>query len=134
MNDVRDVILGLTKVDIFENNRKQLTVEMRSLANYFLKKMRRWTLSDIARWYIENGKSSHHSTILFSVENFEMYSKYNKRLGWLLEELNRSVSEAVSMIDIIEASKDLLEEDRALLMQFIYTRKASVLEVESTMY
>ena len=65
----------LAKLDVFKNTRKKEFVEARSLLSTILYKYEKMNLHEIKNFYIENGKSSDHTTVLHSVKNWEIYSQ-----------------------------------------------------------
>ena len=49
-----------------------------------LYKYEKFNLHEIKNFLIDNGKSSDHTTVLHSINNYEIYSHYNKNLiDWL---------------------------------------------------
>jgi hypothetical protein len=65
----------LSGIDVFKNTRKKEFVEARSLLSTILYKYEKMNLHEIKNFYIENGKSSDHTTVLHSVKNWEIYSQ-----------------------------------------------------------
>ena len=68
-------IKEVTGVDIFKNSRNVECVEARSLFNYIAYNTYKVTLSNIARFYEENGKNSDHASIHYSLKNFKLYEQ-----------------------------------------------------------
>jgi hypothetical protein len=74
----------LAKLDVFKNTRKREYIEARSLLSMVLYKYEKMNLHEIKKFYIENGKSSDHTTVLHSIKNWDMYRHYNNTLiDWL---------------------------------------------------
>ena len=74
----------LAKLDVFKNTRRREYVEARSLLCFILYKYQKFNLHEIKNFLIDNGKSSDHTTVLYSIKNYEIYSHYNKELmNWL---------------------------------------------------
>ena len=74
----------LAKLDVFKNTRKREYIEARSLLSMVLYKYEKMNLHEIKNFYIENGKSSDHTTVLHSIKNWDMYRHYNNTLiDWL---------------------------------------------------
>jgi len=74
----------LANLDVFKNTRKLEHIEARSLLSIILYKYEKFTLHDIKNFYIANGKSSDHTTVLHSIKNWDIYRHYNKNLlEWL---------------------------------------------------
>jgi hypothetical protein len=65
----------LANLDVFKNTRKKEFVEARSLLSTILYKYEKMNWHEIKNFYIENGKSSDHTTVLHSVKNWEIYSQ-----------------------------------------------------------
>jgi len=74
----------LANLDVFKNTRRREYVEARSLLCFILYKYQKFNLHEIKNFLIDNGKSSDHTTVLYSIKNYEIYSHYNKELmNWL---------------------------------------------------
>jgi len=74
----------LAKLDVFKNTRKREHIEARSLLSMVLYKYEKMNLHEIKNFYISNGKSSDHTTVLHSIKNWDMYTHYNSTLmEWL---------------------------------------------------
>ena len=74
----------LAKLDVFKNTRKREYIEARSLLSMVLYKYEKMNLHEIKNFYIANGKSSDHTTVLHSIKNWDMYRHYNNTLiDWL---------------------------------------------------
>ena len=123
MNNVQELIKQITGVDIFQETRKQEVVEYRAVANVFLNKILRYSLMDIVRWYQSNGKNSHHATIIFSINNYDIYKKYNKDLEKVFNTLLRSTTSTTSIADLIREVKDLDQNDLNKLMKYVQAKK-----------
>lgn len=68
-------------VNVYENTRRRDVVTYRALHVYLLKKHLKWSLSDIARFYQKNGKTSYdHATVLHALNMFDNYCFYDKEL------------------------------------------------------
>ena len=123
MNNVQELIKQITGVDIFQETRKQEVVEYRAVANLFLNKILGYSLMDIVRWYQSNGKNSHHATIIFSINNYDIYKKYNKDLEKMFNTLLSSTTSTTSIADLIREVKDLNEKELNDLMKYVQTKK-----------
>jgi hypothetical protein len=123
MNNVQGLIKQITGVDIFQETRKQEVVEYRAVANLFLNKILGYSLMDIVRWYQSNGKNSHHATIIFSINNYDIYKKYNKDLGKMFNTLLSSTTSTTSIADLIREVKDLNQKELNDLMKYVQTKK-----------
>ena len=117
MNNVQELIKQITGVDIFQETRKQEVVEYRAVANLFLNKILGYSLMDIVRWYQSNGKNSHHATIIFSINNYDIYKKYNKDLEKMFNTLLSSTTSTTSIADLIKEVKDLNQKELNDLMK-----------------
>jgi hypothetical protein len=123
MNNVQELIKQITGVDIFQETRKQEVVEYRAVANLFLNKIMGYSLMDIVRWYQSNGKNSHHATIIFSINNYDIYKKYNKDLEKMFNTLLSSTTSTTSIADLIREVKDLNQKELNDLMKYVQTKK-----------
>jgi hypothetical protein len=123
MNNVQELIKQITGVDIFQETRKQEVVEYRAVANLFLNKILGCSLMDIVRWYQSNGKNSHHATIIFSINNYDIYKKYNKDLEKVFNTLLSSTTSTTSIADLIREVKDLNQKELNDLMKYVQTKK-----------
>jgi hypothetical protein len=123
MNNAQELIKQITGVDIFQETRKQEVVEYRAVANLFLNKIMGYSLMDIVRWYQSNGKNSHHATIIFSINNYDIYKKYNKDLEKIFNTLLSSTTSTTSIADLIREVKDLNQKELNDLMKYVQTKK-----------
>jgi len=123
MDNVQGLIKQITGVDIFQETRKQEVVEYRAVANLFLNKILGYSLMDIVRWYQSNGKNSHHATIIFSINNYDIYKKYNKDLEKMFNTLLSSTTSTTSIADLIKEVKDLNQKELNDLMKYVQTKK-----------
>jgi len=123
MDNVQGLIKQITGVDIFQETRKQEVVEYRAVANLFLNKILGYSLMDIVRWYQSNGKNSHHATIIFSINNYDIYKKYNKDLEKMFNTLLSSTTSTTSIADLIREVKDLNQKELNDLMKYVQTKK-----------
>ena len=74
----------LSGIDVFKNTRKTSYVEARSLLGFILKNYEKMTLYQIRDFYIENGKSMNHATVIHSIKNFQVFKNYEPELiDWL---------------------------------------------------
>ena len=123
MDNVQRLIKQITGVDIFQETRKQEVVEYRAVANLFLNKILGYSLMDIVRWYQSNGKNSHHATIIFSINNYDIYKKYNKDLEKMFNTLLSSTTSTTSIADLIREVKDLNQKELNKLMKYVQAKK-----------
>jgi hypothetical protein len=123
MNNVQELIKQISGVDIFQETRKQEVVEYRAVANLFLNKILGCSLMDIVRWYQSNGKNSHHATIIFSINNYDIYKKYNKDLEKMFNTLLSSTTSTTSIAELIREVKDLNQKELNDLMKYVQTKK-----------
>lgn len=123
MDNVQGLIKQITGIDIFQETRKQEVVEYRAVANVFLNKILGYSLMDIVRWYQSNGKNSHHATIIFSINNYDIYKKYNKDLEKMFNTLLSSTTSTTSIADLIREVKDLNQKELNDLMKYVQTKK-----------
>ncbi len=122
MNNIQELIKQISGVDIFQQTRKQEVIEYRAVANLFLNKVMGKSLMDIVRWYQSNGKSCHHATIIFSIKNYEIYSRYNKNLSKMFNTLVTTVTSTVSLSDLMSIAKNLSENDLKETIEYAATK------------
>lgn len=77
LETIRETILTLKKIDIFEQTRRRDVVEMRCVANHYMSKVKQMRLMDIVRDYQRCGYETHHATILHSLRNYNQNCFYN---------------------------------------------------------
>jgi len=81
---IANKINKLSGIDVFKNTRKTSYVEARSLLGFILKNYEKMTLYQIRDFYIENGKSMNHATVIHSIKNFQVFKNYEPQLiDWL---------------------------------------------------
>ena len=64
-------------LDIFKNSRQRDYTEARAVFNFIARQVFLYTFNDISKFQKINGKSSHHSTIIHSVKNFENHLRFS---------------------------------------------------------
>jgi len=73
---LKEIILKETDIDVSENSRKHNIIEARALYFYLIKHFKpKMTLQEIA-----DSVDKNHATVLHSLNNYEMYEKFNKDL------------------------------------------------------
>ena len=79
--EITNKIKQLSGIDVFEQSRTRDVIEIRSLVCYLLREKRsmRWTA--ISNFFIKNNKPMNHATVIHSVRNYPIYSKFNKKLS-----------------------------------------------------
>lgn len=81
---IANKINKLSGINVFKNTRKANYVEARSLLGFILKNYEKMTLYQIRDFYIENGKSMNHATVIHSIKNFQVFKNYEPQLiDWL---------------------------------------------------
>jgi hypothetical protein len=82
--DIARQICNLAELNVFENTRKREYVEARSLVSLVLYKYLNISLTNIARFFQNNGKNMHHANVLHLIRSYDTYKFYNKNLDkWL---------------------------------------------------
>ncbi len=77
LETIRDTIKDLTQIDIFEQTRRREVIEMRSVANRYMSKVKKMRLTEIMREYKRCGYDIHHATILYHLKNYDQICFYN---------------------------------------------------------
>ena len=70
----------ISKLNPFENTRRREIIELRSVLIKILKEYQEMTSHQIASFFTNNNRKMDHSTVLFSLKNYEIYIKYNPKL------------------------------------------------------
>jgi hypothetical protein len=91
---LKDALQSASGIDVFKRSRKREIIEHRSLYNTILFEYLKYSKSDIQRIHQNNGlKTYNHASVIHSLNQFQMYTIYNKSLNILLEELTQPLSE-----------------------------------------
>jgi len=110
---IRETILTLNNIDIFEQTRRREVVEMRCVANKYMSKVKKMRLTEIVRDYKRCGFQTHHATILYSLKNYKQNSYYNLDLEkmyktllgdnklYVLEKIPKATDEQIQQIEEI---------------------------------
>jgi|TARA_R100001463_G_scaffold3730_5_gene14848 hypothetical protein len=77
---IADKIIKESGINIFENTRKKGHTEFRSLLCHLLRKKLNMRWLYIAKFFNDNNKNMDHATCIYSVKNYKMYKKTNKKL------------------------------------------------------
>jgi len=78
--EIANKIIELSGYDILKTSRKREIVEYRSLACYIFRNKFEMQWSDIVRFFEHVGLNRNHATVIWSVDNYEMYAKSNPKL------------------------------------------------------
>lgn len=110
---IRDIILEVNNIDIFEKSRRRDVIEMRSVANKYMRIRNKKILRDIVNEYKENGYNTTHCSIIHSLNTYKQHSKYNKSveltykhlLGdaklYVMEKLPKATNKQIEQIEEI---------------------------------
>ena len=77
---IADNLFEISKLNPFKNNRKRETVEIRSVLIKILRDYQEMTLCQIATFFIHNNQKMDHSSVLYSLRNYDIYIRYNPQL------------------------------------------------------
>jgi len=105
LQNIGEQIREITGVDIFEQSRKRELVEMRSVANVFMREVMDMGWTEIVREYAKNGFKTTHRSVIYSCETYPDHSFYNKQLPLIHETLMND-----SKINIIKKVSNLSPE------------------------
>lgn len=86
-DDLAEQVLEITEINIFKNTRKNKYIEARAMLNFFLYNTLHFSLTDIADFYKTKGKKYNHATALHSLNNFDVYRRYNKNVVEWMDEI-----------------------------------------------
>lgn len=87
LKTIAQIIKDQTDRDILTNHRTRELIELRSVANTYLRNEIKLGFNEIARQYKSLGKTSHHTTIMHSVNGYEINCKYNNHLKVIYDSL-----------------------------------------------
>lgn len=78
--EIAEKLKEVSKINIFDNSRKQDIVDVRSLLCYLLREKLNMRWTNIARFFNENGKTMTHGTVIHCVKKYPLHKKHNKDL------------------------------------------------------
>lgn len=87
LKTVRDIILEVNNIDIFEQKRTRNVIEMRSVANTFMYNVCEMRLTEMVREYAKYKYNTTHASIIHSLNSYEEHCKHNKNLDLTYERL-----------------------------------------------
>jgi hypothetical protein len=122
MEFVARQINRLAGLNIFENTRKREYIEARSLFCLISYRIAKQTYANIARFFEQNGKSSDHATVLHSLKNYEIYSRYNPNLEIWFNEIIENIKDQTKTqkIELLyHKIKHLSKNNLTILSDFI---------------
>ena len=122
MEFVAKQINRLADLNIFENTRKREYIEARSLFCLISYRIAKQTYANIARFFEQNGKSSDHATVLHSLKNYEIYSRYNPNLELWFNEIIENIKDVTKSqkIELLyHKMKHLNKNNLTILSDFI---------------
>ena len=117
-NEVAEKIIQLSGINVFQRSRKREIVEMRSLLFYILKNKLNMGLTEIATYFRESGTSINHATVIWSLKNYDIYKKTNKKLQEIEEMIVLKTSmnmKGVNRENYLEVKCKELEEEIKVL-------------------
>ena len=119
-NEVAEKIIQLSGINVFQRSRKREIVEMRSLLFYILKNKLNMGLTEIARYFRESGTSINHATVIWSLKNYDIYKKTNKKL----QEIEQMIVLKTSMNIFTEDKLDYYKIEQGIPKFKRYPKKA----------
>ena len=86
---LKEIILKETDIDVSKNSRKHNIIEARALYFYLVKHFKpKMTLQEIA-----DSVNKNHATVIHSLNNYEMYEKFNRDLRSLRNIITNEIDE-----------------------------------------
>jgi chromosomal replication initiation ATPase DnaA len=79
-NSIISLISELSSTDVLENKRSRDHAEARSVLYTVIREVYDVSLINVSAYMKSRGKSCDHSTIVYSLSNFDIYSMYSKYL------------------------------------------------------
>ena len=108
-NQIAKYLTDISGVNVFENSRKRKNVEVRSLLTFMLRSHLNMKYGEIRDFYILNGKHYDHSTAIYSYKSFEMYRRYSNSLETILQKLQITLLEDMTLGDVSNTHRTLLQ-------------------------
>tara|TARA_R110000764_G_C10937372_1_gene375728 strand:+ start:279 stop:746 length:468 start_codon:yes stop_codon:yes gene_type:complete len=78
--EIANKIIQESGINVFENNRRKYSVEMRSLLCFLLREKLNMRWLNIAKFFNDNNKSMTHASCIHAFNNYKMYKKTNSKL------------------------------------------------------
>jgi vacuolar-type H+-ATPase catalytic subunit A/Vma1 len=116
LETITNIIKEETNINILENTRQREFIELRSVANKYMKEELDYTQQQIADAYIRLGKKIKRLSIRHSINNYEVYSKYNNKLNKIY---NRVLLHNAKKANVIKFIKNLNEDEIEKVNNFI---------------
>lgn len=116
LETITNIIKEETNINILENTRQREFIELRSVANKYMKEELDYTQQQIADAYIRLGKKIKRLSIRHSINNYEVYSKYNIKLNKVY---NRMLLYNAKKANVIKFIKNLNEDEIEKVNNFI---------------
>ena len=116
LETITNIIKEETNINILENTRQREFIELRSVANKYMKDELDYTQQQIADAYIQLGKKIKRLSIRHSINNYEVYSKYNNKLNKIY---NRVLLYNAKKANVIKFIKNLNEDEIEKVNNFI---------------
>ena len=121
MHEIKEIIENLSGVKILTKYRGRKNVEMRSLFCYVSRKYLKKTLYSIADYIARNGenKTYNHSSVIHSINNYEMYKMYNTDIAKYEEYIRAKLLYPMTIDRAIAQLKGLNDEDVSEVIKLI---------------
>lgn len=116
LETITNIIKEETNINILENTRQREFIELRSVANKYMKEELDYTQQQIADAYVQLGKKIKRLSIRHSINNYEVYSKYNIKLNKIY---NRVLLHNAKKANVIKFIKNLNEDEIEKVNNFI---------------
>ena len=87
IKEIAEVIKDLHNIDIFENTRRRDVIEMRAVANKYMREYGKMKLMQIVKAYEENNFKTSHCSVIYSLNTYEQHAKYNKNIELTMKAL-----------------------------------------------
>lgn len=97
--EITNKIIELSGYDILKISRKRQVVEYRSLACYIFKIKFNMQWTDIVRFFNSVGLNRNHATVIWAVNNYEMYARSNPKLKEIEEMISFKTTMDIKNID-----------------------------------
>ena len=113
---IAEVIKDLNNIDIFENTRRRDVIEMRAVANKYMREYGKMRLMQIVKAYEENNFKTSHCSVIYSLNTYEQHAKYNKNIELTMKALLGD--NKLFVIEMIhKANDEKIEQIEEILLQ-----------------
>jgi len=107
---IANLVISLTKTDIFENRKTQKHVDSRAFFDYIMRKVKNKTYQSIANFYKYKNKPAHHATVYYRINLFHEIKQRRPEFNtWqrIIEQTTVSQEDLLSIMEKINSLNDI---------------------------